>query len=410
LENISFFLYDKQQDSVTLKEKPYYFGKTDKSGQFIIENVKSGPFKFVAVEDLDQNLRWTGALERIGFSDSLLIVSDTGKNTVKLNIFTDVSSLRILDKVTNRYGMVKLVYNAPPDTVHFKSDVPDLNFKTEHLNDTLFVWYNLKEDRAWNLIQGKDTIAIKALKSADFLAKNRPGFLGESRPVSKSNRTKTETPPPATSTKGSTVNQNPMRPAILPFTTPITAYDTSLWRLVLDSTQVRAFSLAFDSTNARLLRLQTNWTQSKTYTLTLLPGAITDYYGIVNVDTLRRIFNVSSDKVMGGLNLTVTKLKAGHQYVLQLVGGNGQTEVETRFESTGADKRLTYTNLPAAQYMLRLIDDQNKNGRWDSGSYFKHQQPEQITIKKMDPLRANWEVEATLEVGGVDKPKPKLKK
>jgi hypothetical protein len=157
--------------------------------------------------------------------------------------------------------------------------------------------------------------------------------------------------------------------------------------------------------------MQTNWMQSKTYTLTLLPGAITDFYGIVNRDTLRRTFNVSSDKVMGGLNLTVTKVKAGHQYILQLVGGgNGQIEVETRFEATGADKRLTYSNLPAAQYMLRLIDDRNKNGRWDSGSYFKHQQPEQITIKKMDPLRANWEVEATLEVGGVDKPKPKLKK
>jgi hypothetical protein len=93
IENISFFLYDKFEDSITIKEKPFYFAKTDKTGQFLIENVKKGTFKCVAVEDLDQNLRWTGALERVGFPDSLFVVSDTGQNSIQLKIFNDFGSI-----------------------------------------------------------------------------------------------------------------------------------------------------------------------------------------------------------------------------------------------------------------------------------------------------------------------------
>jgi hypothetical protein len=411
IENISFFLYDKFEDSITIKEKPFYFAKTDKAGQFLIENVKKGTFKCVAVEDLDQNLRWTGALERVGFPDSLFVVSDTGQNSIQLKIFNDFGSLRILEKSTNRYGMVKLVYNSAPDTVQFTTDVPNLQYKPERLNDTLFIWYKLPEARAWNLIHGKDSIAIKALSNVDFQAKHRLYFLGDSRaPSGKPTRAKADAPPPPGSPKATVVNQNPIKPAILPFTSPIIAFDTALWQLRVDSNLVHQYTLEIDSLNTRQIRLSTAWQQGKSYNLTLLPGAVTDFYDTPNLDTLRRVLNVSSDKLMGGLNLSISKLKPGKYYILQVLNGNGQVEVENKFEAKGADKRLVFTNLPATQYTLRLIEDQQINGRWDSGSYFKHRQAEPVTIKKLEPLRANWEVEATLEAGVPDKAKAKPKK
>ena len=36
-------------------------------------------------------------------------------------------------------------------------------------------------------------------------------------------------------------------------------------------------------------------------------------------------------------------------------------------------------------------------GQWDTGDYYAHRQPERIFTKKLEPLRPNWEVEATME-------------
>jgi hypothetical protein len=41
------------------------------------------------------------------------------------------------------------------------------------------------------------------------------------------------------------------------------------------------------------------------------------------------------------------------------------------------------------------VEDLNKNGRWDTGDFEKNRQPERIFNKKMDPLRANWDLEVS---------------
>ncbi len=84
--------------------------------------------------------------------------------------------------------------------------------------------------------------------------------------------------------------------------------------------------------------------------------------------------------------------------MLQLL--NGQTVEEERvFEADLTDKKLMFSSLQAATYTARLIEDRNGNGRWDSGDYFAHLQRESIFSKKLDPLRANWELEASMRAG-----------
>jgi hypothetical protein len=46
-------------------------------------------------------------------------------------------------------------------------------------------------------------------------------------------------------------------------------------------------------------------------------------------------------------------------------------------------------------YGFRLITDENKNGRYDTGNYYKHRQPETILTIAPQALRANWELELT---------------
>ncbi|MEI6412183.1 MAG: Ig-like domain-containing protein [Bacteroidota bacterium] len=411
VENISVMLYDGTQDSIVKKEKPYYFSKTDKTGQFLFQNVKSGRFKCTAIEDLDQNLKWTSENERIGFPDSVLNVIDSARSLVTIKLFKDFSKLRLLDKNANRYGQLKLTYNGKPDTVHFQTDAIGLRYLLEPLQDTLFVWYDQPETTAWKWTSGKDTLSVKKLSREDFLKNHKPVLAGDSRPVQGGKAPKraaaAPAPVPAAAQAPIVINQNPIKPAVLLFNYPMVAVDTSKWQLLLDSTPVRAFQAMTDSVKIRSINLQTTWKQGKTYKLTLFPGAVTDFYGVTNTDTIKRSFNVFTEKVLGGLNLTVKKLVPGKHYVLQLISGQDQVELERAFEADGAEKRFVFTNLPTAQYTVRLIEDRNQNRVWDTGNYFAHRQPESITLKKLDALRANWEIEATLEVGGVDKPKVK---
>ena len=57
---------------------------------------------------------------------------------------------------------------------------------------------------------------------------------------------------------------------------------------------------------------------------------------------------------------------------------------------------MVFKDLLPAAYTIQLIEDWNGNGRWDTGNYFEKRQPEPIFIKKLDSLKPNWRLEATI--------------
>ena len=54
--------------------------------------------------------------------------------------------------------------------------------------------------------------------------------------------------------------------------------------------------------------------------------------------------------------------------------------------------------LLAKKYKLKVIEDTNVNRRWDTGNYDTKSQPERIFWKKIEGLRADWEVESELDI------------
>ena len=194
-----------------------------------------------------------------------------------------------------------------------------------------------------------------------------------------------------------TSNINPNKPLVLLFSSPVADFDTTKWLLNPDSVPIRDFTVAPDSAGPRALRLQATWAEGKAYTLTLLPGAVTDMYGTANADTLTRILVAPVEKKLGALNLNLKNLIPGQPYVLQLLNGNALEE-ERIFTATTPEQRFVFSKLQPVTYTATLIGDQNGNGRWDPGNYFAHRQPEPIYARKLEPLRANWEVEASLDI------------
>jgi len=49
---------------------------------------------------------------------------------------------------------------------------------------------------------------------------------------------------------------------------------------------------------------------------------------------------------------------------------------------------------------LKAIYDVNGNGKWDTGNYLEHRQPERVFFyDRPVELRSNWDVEAAWELG-----------
>ncbi|MFN0015113.1 MAG: Ig-like domain-containing protein [Saprospiraceae bacterium] len=401
VENIAVLLHDRLDDSVVRQERPYYFSRTDKIGQFLIPNVRAGIFKCTAIEDTDHNLKWSGDNERIGFAEKPLPVSDTSPAVVTIRMFTNALSLRLASTNTAQYGLVRLGFSSSPDTVALRPDRPGLRWLREQEQDTLLVWYDNPDSTAWKLLVGlADTVPLRALSRSAFLEQNKvlfgeDGFAagaGSARPRGRlATATSTGAAPPRT------INVQPGKPARIPFNSPVTNVDTSRCLLRVDSADSQAFVLQSDSSSQRSLLLDRAWQAGQRCTLSLLPGAITNFWGTTNTDTLRRIFVVPTEKQLGSLGLALENLQPGMPLIVRLMNANTLVE-ERAFTPVEPTARFVFPGLePAATYSVQLIEDRNGNRRWDSGDYFANRQPEQVLLQKLEQLRANWEMEVAIQ-------------
>jgi hypothetical protein len=278
------------------------------------------------------------------------------------------------------------------------------------------LWYDLPVDTAWSLLFSSpelrareaalsasdslprrsgavsDTILIRKISRSDFLKNHRIGFGDVAAPPS-SGRGKTVGPAPKPAAV-KTIVQVTSKPAALLFNYPIVSFDTAQWRIMVDSTRLGEFLVEADTASPRLLWCTLAWIEGKAYTIQLLPGALTDFWGQTNTDTLTRIFNVVPEKQLGVLSLTLDKLRPGTNYVLQILSGTEVTEERT-FTATSETEKLVFKQMQVASYSARLVEDLNGNNRWDTGNFNTQQQPERVFSKKLDALRANWELEAT---------------
>lgn len=77
--------------------------------------------------------------------------------------------------------------------------------------------------------------------------------------------------------------------------------------------------------------------------------------------------------------------------ILELL--NEKEEVLATYYSEGETKINFETILPD-KYVLRVIYDDNKNRKWDTGNYIEKIQPEEVIyFPKVLDVRANWDVD-----------------
>ena len=60
-------------------------------------------------------------------------------------------------------------------------------------------------------------------------------------------------------------------------------------------------------------------------------------------------------------------------------------------------REFEFRNLQPSRFMIRIIYDDNGNGKWDTGNYLLNLQPEEVYyVKTILEAKANWELEENI--------------
>ena len=408
IENALFMMYENLEDSVVRTIKPLYFARTNALGQFTITNVRADTFKGFALVDSDVNYLYNQPSEKIGFPDSLIIVgADSLSKPIKIKVFQENIRLKIKEKFIPDYGKVSFHFNANPKEVELTySQIGQKTYQRME-GDSIQLWYDLDSVRTWNIFLKQDTflndtIRVRSKKKSDFLAEN-PLTIGKPRRSGRKGKSggkrKKDDDEPKVKQVLSSQKINPSKQLVLTFNHPLDSFDVSKIQLLEDtSKQVVNPQLQIDSTDRRNLQVDFKWKEKIPYQLDFLPGAVTDFYGNKN-DTLERPLTIQELKEFGNLILLVEALKKDTNYILEIIDPNEKIIETYNFEQqTEAREEIKY--LTVGKYSIRLIEDLNKNGKWDPGNYDLRKQPERVYSKSISDLRANWDVE--VKVRGTD--------
>jgi hypothetical protein len=164
--------------------------------------------------------------------------------------------------------------------------------------------------------------------------------------------------------------------------------------LVYDSagaTVEAPFTVSKDSTGLSY-ELHTSWLENTVYTLRLQKGFAQDSSG-KDLMPGRFSFRTKRDEDYGKLRVHLPGKFYKPKHVLQVVN-----EHDTVYQQPVLDTIVSLLRLPPGIYTLRVIGDENENGRWDAGDLFLRRQPELVTpYRQPINLKAGWEQQVDFE-------------
>lgn len=378
--DVLVMLYDNLNDTVVRTERPFYFARTDKQGNFKIPYIKSDTFKVLALIDENLNYLYDTEAESIGFLNQNIIVTDSFKNKLDVLLFKPLPTLRRVSNVTKEFGHLRFVYNQELfDTLQIKAEPSFVSDYIEQEKDTLHFWYtDTTAQRTFIITDGKaynDTADISIPNSDDFYKKNKFTRLAQ----------------PNSRTAQRTIKHNPNLPIDFTFRFPFYGIDTSKIIVTEDSTKKRIlpkFSRSDDS--KKNLSVNYRWKEKMTYQITMLPNAITDIFELKN-DTIILNYQTEEAANFGTITVLLEGFSTDTSYVIELI--DKKSEMVQTFLLAGKSKaKRTYKFMPTGDYSIRVIEDLNGNGRWDTGEY-PSRQPEKIFLGKAETLKPNWDME-----------------
>jgi len=420
-EELFVMLYKSYDDSVIYNNTPYYLTKTEKNGDFYLDNLAPGKYQIFALKDANRNYKYDQDDEEVAFGDSLVIPfhhSIFDKDTLHPN------DKKILPKDIPLYVFhpiakeTKLLSNKdfPPLKTLFVFNRPVNDFKIAPLNfssDTIWhletyglnrdsittYFMGIKQDTImvalWDGNQALDTLEIllQKLKKKKFISKR------DLRKLEKEKENNELKKPKPISVKKIAYRDNirgsfPFFADIeMRFKVPLNKYDPSKIHLfrVVDTLlyPMKSQSWISDTINNMRIRVRANFDEREKYRLIVQNDCFFDLYHSTN-DTIIKNFTTTEMREYGSLALEVN-YNEKHPLIIQLL--NAKNAV-LREDFISKSQKINYPYLKEGKYKIKAVLDINNNGKWDTGDFVSRIQPEKVYfINKVLNIRANWDTE-----------------
>ncbi len=161
-----------------------------------------------------------------------------------------------------------------------------------------------------------------------------------------------------------------------------------------------------DTANLRRWHIRAAWKPTTAYTLTIPEGAITDIAGFSNDSLVGNYASLDPER-FATVKIHVKARNPQKRYIIKLLDGNGAQKQEKR-DVVAGDVQFNY--VPAGEIKFRIIEDDNGNGRWDTGNVVERRQPERAEFYLNDrgedtfATKVNWEIEFTMDMDALFAP------
>lgn len=448
MQSVVVGLQSNLADSAFHKEKLQRVALTNDRGQFTIRNVSPGSYHIFALKDLDRDYKFGNPTEDIAFLDSIIVPS-IGSREAADTVYNDLNEIDTIMRATrpayfpndillsmfnedrkSQYlannlrvdsTRISLTFAAASDTLPSlsivgRNDVPDQWYTLERsqTNDTLTYWIRpphlvsadtlmvattyLRTDTASNLSWGTDTLKFTFLRQkAKKKKKNEEtDSLEQIRFM--------ELHPLANGT------QEVYAPLLLQTGTPIERYSREAFHLqrklqndtIFYPAEIKSIALRDSTLNRRDLVLKVDWEPGAAYTLAVDSLAMTDIYGL-QTKPLKVDFNVRKMEEYSNIVFNITAVR--DSAIVELLDGTEKIVLRAPVKN----HRAELLNLLPGKYYARLFIDRNGNGKYDTGNYDMHLQPEEtVYYPGAINLKKNWDVEQTWDIYAtpIDKQKP----
>lgn len=448
MQSVVVGLQSNLADSAFHKEKLQRVALTNDRGQFTIRNVSPGSYHIFALKDLDRDYKFGNPTEDIAFLDSIIVPS-IGSREAADTVYNDLNEIDTIMRATrpayfpndillsmfnedrkSQYlannlrvdsTRISLTFAAASDTLPSlsivgRNDVPDQWYTLERsqTNDTLTYWIRpphlvsadtlmvattyLRTDTASNLSWGTDTLkfTFQRQKAKKKKKNEETDSLEQMRFM--------ELHPLANGT------QEVYAPLLLQTGTPIERYSREAFhlqrKLQNDTTfypaEIKSIALRDSTLSRRDLMLKVDWEPGAAYTLAVDSLAMTDIYGL-QTKPLKVDFNVRKMEEYGNIVFNIPAVR--DSAIVELLDGTDKVVLHTPVKN----HRAELLNLQPGKYYARLFIDRNGNGKYDTGKYDMHLQPEEtVYYPGAINLKKNWDVEQTWDIYAtpIDKQKP----
>ena len=392
-------LYRARDTLNTFNSRPYYLQKTNKEGFYHFRNLKVGNYIIYATNDLNKNLKTDPRNEAFGFL----------KDTIRLTESIDSLKVKILNINTSPIKINNSRPAGPYYEITLNKAITDYSLNPmESIDSQLFSnpIDNNKKIRIYNTFPIKDSLGV-AFTASDSIGQQLQDTLYIR--FEESRRAKEEFKLTLNPKSGSAIQES--FTATINFNKPVKRINHDSLFFQYDSlTIVRPDTASGFTWNPRrdILTIQTKLSASQplakvepaTENLTdnVLPAGprtVTLYLGktaFISVDKDSSALNnakytFADPKNFGTISGTVDI--AEENFNLQLLqAGNYSVVQELKNQ-----KDFTFRLVPPGDYLLRVLVDENGNGKWDPGNVNKMEEPEPVIIlKDKITLKTNWEL------------------